>query len=145
MRVSIHSYSLNVNNGILDSISNVFNVLGVKTSHGDSARLDQVDVVFLGEELTLFSIQSGEREHTNLVGNVIPVSGASIINQSLLEGISHFDDSVGDHFHFGQPGLVSLGVGEDSVDNEGTVLGRVGVHGSDDGLQLRRNVDGTLL
>ena len=63
--------------------------------------------------------------------------------QEVVESTTHADDPVGHELDFGFPLLVKILVGEDGVGDAGAVKGGVGVHGSDEDLQL--TLDASLL
>ena len=56
--------------------------------------------------------------------------------QETVESITHADDSVGHELYLGLPLLVKVFVGQNGVGDTGAVEGRVGIHWSDDDLQL---------
>ena len=91
----------------------------------------------LGESLGLSRSQASETEHSDLALDVTPLSRSVVSRgQEIVESIAHADNPVGHEFDLGLPLLVKVLVGEDSVGDAGTVDGRVGVHRSDDDLQL---------
>lgn len=57
----------------MESSSNVVQVVGVKSSNGDTAIHGHVNGVLLTELVDLVLVESSESEHTNLAGNVVPV------------------------------------------------------------------------
>ena len=63
--------------------------------------------------------------------------------QEVVESTAHADDPIGHELDLGFPLLVKILVGEDGVGDAGAVKGRVGVHGSDEDLQL--TLDASLL
>ena len=54
--------------------SKVANILRGDTSHGDTTILGEVDAVVLGDGCHLFWGHAGETEHSNLIGNVLPIT-----------------------------------------------------------------------
>lgn len=54
----------------------------------------------------------------------------------MVESITHGDDPVGHEFDLGLPLFVKIHIGEDGVGYAGAMEGRVGVHRSDNDLQL---------
>jgi len=56
--------------------------------------------------------------------------------QEVVQSITHADDPVGHERYLGLPLLVKILIGEDGVGDTGAVEGRIGVHRSDDDLQL---------
>lgn len=123
---------------LMDGLGEVGNVVARDTGNRDTAILGQVDVVLVLELLDLLRSQSGVAEHTDLVGDVIPVKlGLVVVNKVVLELGTHGDDAVGHQLDLSQPLGVQLGVVQDGRDNAGSVDGGVGVHGADDNLDLR--------
>ena len=53
-------------------MSNILNVLAVDAGHADTTVLHQVDVMLVDKAFTLLFVQTGVREHTDLVGDVVP-------------------------------------------------------------------------
>ena len=46
---------------------------------------------------------SREAEHSDLIGDVLPVLGRSLLGQPLLQLLPHQDDAVGHQLHVTQP------------------------------------------
>ena len=91
----------------------------------------------LGESLGLGGSQASETEHSNLALNVTPLSGSVVSRgQKVVESIAHADDPVGHELDLRLPLLVKALVGEDGVGYAGAVERRVGIHRSDEDLQL---------
>jgi len=94
-------------------------------------------VGLLSESLGLGGSQAGETEHSNLALNMSPLSRSVVSGgQKTVEPITHADDPVCHKLDLRLPLLVKVFVGEDGVGYAGTVERRVGVHRSDDDLQL---------
>ena len=81
--------------------------------------------------------QTSETKHSDLALDVTPLSRSVMSGgQEVVEPIAHGDDPVGHEFDLGLPLLVKVLIGEDGVGDAGAVKGRVGVHWSDEDLQL---------
>lgn len=59
---------------VVDSFSDILDVGAVQTGHGDSSISEEIDVPLLDHSLALRLVQPSETEHTDLRGNVVPVS-----------------------------------------------------------------------
>lgn len=103
----------------------------------DSAVLGEVDGVVFGHLCDLLLGEASEAEHTNLVSNVVPVQGGAVLLEVALELGSHGDDSVGHALDFAHPFFTEVGVAHDGGGDAGAVDWRVGVHWSDEDLELR--------
>lgn len=90
--------------------------------------------------LTLLLGQSGECEHTNLGGNMIPGSLGADLLQVLSKGLSHGIYTLGDHDQLVEPLLSHLWLVEDDRGNSGTVKWWGRVVGSDDDFNLGQNL-----
>jgi hypothetical protein len=51
---------------------------------------------------------SCEAEHSNLVGDVLPVLAGAFLRQSLLQLLAHQNDAVGHQLHVAQPKIKCL-------------------------------------
>lgn len=123
----------------MESSGEVLDVAGGDTSHGDTAVVGHVDVVLLAHLKNLLLGDARVAEHTNLGGNVAPVAGRSLLLEVSLEEVTHLDDAVSHALALIAPLGLELGVAEDGLHNAGSVSGRVGVHGSDEKLELGLN------
>ena len=129
LEVSLHSLG--------NTVSKVVDVTTVQAGHGYPTISGQVDVGLLSESFGLGGSQAGETEHSDLAFNMTPLSRSVVGGgQAIIEGIAHGDDPVGHEFDLGLPLLVKVFVGEDSVGDAGAMEGRIGVHRSDNDLQL---------
>lgn len=98
----------------------------------------------LGESFGLGWGQTSETKHSDLALDVTPLSGSVMSGgQEVVEPIAHADDPVGHELDLGLPLLVKVFIGEDGIGDTGSVKGRVGVHRSDEDLQL--TLDASLL
>ena len=120
-----------------DALSEVVDVTTVQAGHGYPTISSHVDVGLLGESLGLGGSQASETEHSNLTPDVTPLSRSVMSGgQETVESITHADDPVGHELYLGLPLLVKAFVGQNGVGDTGAVEGRVGIHWSDDDLQL---------
>ena len=120
-----------------DALSEVVDVATVQAGHGYPTISGHVDMGLLGESLGLGGSQASETKHSNLALDVTPLSRSVVSRgQEVVQSSTHADDPVGHELDLGLPHLVKVLVGEDGVGDTGTVEGRVGVHWSDDDLQL---------
>jgi len=90
----------------------------------------------------LLQVQAGEREHTNLVGDVGPGALGSYGFEFLSQKGSHFNDSSRHFDKLTKPLLSHGGVVEDHGGDSGSVLGRGRVVSSDDNFDLGKNLIG---
>ena len=67
-------------NDVLNGIGDILNIASGQTGDRDSAVRGHVDVVLVDHLLALLGSESQEREHTDLVGNVVPGALAAILN-----------------------------------------------------------------
>lgn len=77
--------------------------------------------MFLDHSLRLLNRESGEGEHTDLVGNVVPGSLSSDLFKVLSKELSHLTNSIGDVNEFVKPLLSQGGVVQDEGSNSSTV------------------------
>ena len=91
----------------------------------------------LGESFGLGGSQASKTEHSDLALNMTPISWSVVgRSQEIVEPMTHGDDPVGHELDFGLPLLVKVFVCEDSIGDAGTMKGGIGIHRSDDDLQL---------
>lgn len=64
------------------------------TSNADAAVAGEVDVVVVLEDVDLLGGETSEAEHTDLVGDVVPVASGSLLLQGINEGSAHRDDTT---------------------------------------------------
>lgn len=84
-----------------------------------------------------FTVQASVGEHANLVDNVRPVARSAILLEQIKQCVTHGLDATR---HLAQvifPLGEQLGIWQHTRDDVGSVTGRVGVHGTNDGLELR--------
>lgn len=58
---------------LMDTMGQVFNVLGRDASHRDTTVLCQINAEVLAQACALVSVHSSEAEHANLFSDVLPV------------------------------------------------------------------------
>lgn len=124
---------------IFDTLGDVLDVLGGDSADGDSSVLGHVDVMLLDHGLGLLSGKSSEGEHSDLVGNVRPVSLGAQLLESRSKGSSHGEDSIANLDEFSLPLLSKLNVVKELSSNSGSVSRRGRVVGSDQNFNLRHN------
>ena len=120
-----------VSNNILDTVGNVIDVLGGDTTDRDSSVLGHVDVMLLNHSLRLLDSKSSEREHTNLGGDVRPISLGSVLLERSAKSFSHGKDSIANSNELGLPLGSELNVVQKLGSNSSSVLGRRRVVSSD--------------
>ena len=99
---------------------------------------------FLSESFGLGWGQTSETKHSDLALDVTPLSRSVVSGgQEVVEPIAHADDPVGHELDLGLPLLVEVLISEDGICDAGAVKGRVGIHWSDEDLQL--TLDASLL
>jgi hypothetical protein len=109
----------------IDRLGEVLDVLGVQASHADTAVLGHVDVVLLAESQDLRLGQASEREHADLVGDVVPRAGSLQLLEVVAQCRAHLDDTAGHGAQVALPLGEQLLVVEDCGSNAGTVRRRV--------------------
>jgi hypothetical protein len=92
--------------------------------------------MLLDHSFRLLDGKSGEREHTNLGGDVGPVSLNSDLLDRCAEGLSHGKDSLANSDELGLPLVSELNIVQKLGSNSGTVLGRRRVVGSNQNFNL---------
>lgn len=80
--------------GLVERLRDVFNVVRVKTCHGDAAVLGHVDVRVLAQLQDLLLCQAGEAEHADLVGDVVPGTGGTELLELAAQCLAHLDDAA---------------------------------------------------
>ena len=133
---SSRDQSIDLTLDVVDSLGEVVDVGAGNTGDGDTAILGEVDRVVLSDLLDLLSRQAGVGEHADLGGDVGPVVLGAELLELLAEESAHGDDAIGHALDLTLPLRVELGVVEDLGGETGTVDGRVGVHRTDDDLEL---------
>ena len=128
-------------------------VSGGDSGDGNSAILGEVNTEVLGDLLHLIRGHPSEGKHSNLVGDVFPVTrrtcpsaGCSnfqnrkifltVLGQTIPELGSHGDNPVRHQLDVTEPLDPQLGVAHHLRGNPGPVSGRVAVHRSDQDLDL---------
>jgi len=114
----------------------IADVLGRDTSHAYASVARHVDVVLLRQLVDLLGSEPAVAEHSDLVGDVSPVSLGAEIMESLDESGSHRDDPFSHRQDLFFPKSSELGVREDGGHDSGAMDGRIRVHRSDKNLEL---------
>ena len=127
-------------NNILDALSDVVHILGGDTANRDTSVLGHVDAVLLDHGVTLLWSESSEGEHTNLSGNVGPVTWNLLLLKGSSKGSSHVVHTLAHSHELIQPLLEVLWVVEDGSGDSGSVLWWGRVVASDDDLGLAHNL-----
>lgn len=78
--------------------------------------------MLLNHGFNLLTVETGEGEHADLLGNVRPVPGYRDSLQLRLESIAHIVHSLGDIDKLGEPFLSHCFVVQNHTCNAGTVL-----------------------
>ena len=99
--------------------------------------------MLLNHSLALLDGKTGEREHTNLSGNVRPVTLDSLSLEGSAKSCSHVIHSLADDDELIEPLLAHSWVVEDGASNSSTMLGRGRVVGTDDDLDLGEDTAGS--
>ena len=99
--------------------------------------------MLLNHSLALLDGKTGEREHTNLSGNVRPVTLDSLSLEGGAKSCSHVIHSLADDDELIEPLLAHSWVVEDGASNSSTVLGRGRVVGTDNDLDLGEDTAGS--
>ena len=81
-------------------------------------------MMFLDQIYTLSLAKTSEREHTYLVGDMVPCSWGSILFKSFSQSMSHIDYAIGYFFDLLSPFLGCLRVAQNSLHYLGAVEGR---------------------
>jgi len=119
--------------------SEVSHVTLSDTSHGDTAVHGEVDVELVGETLALRLGHAGEGEHTNLVGEVAPITSGTSLLELVNETLTHGLDAGGHGDDIGAPLSLEVRVAEDGGHDARTVDSRVAIHGASNDLHLRED------
>lgn len=73
----------------MERLSNVFNIIAVKTSNRNSSVISHINRKFFTESLDFLGVKSGKGKHTHLVGDVIPITLGTRIDKVGLKLLSH--------------------------------------------------------
>lgn len=121
----------------IHSLGKVLDVVGVQAGHADAAVLGHVDVELLPEPQDLGLGQAGVAEHTDLVGDVVPVARGAQLGEPGTQGRAHAENAA----RHGTQVLLPLGeegdVVEDGGGDAGAVDGRIANLGALQDGQLR--------
>ena len=77
----------------MNAAGHIVNIGWSQATHGDTARLEQIEMLLLDEELTLSGRQTSVAKHSNLRSDVAPVPGGTELLKPLSQTSSHVDDS----------------------------------------------------
>lgn len=58
---------------LVDAVRQVLDVLGCHAGHRDASIFGQVNAEVLAQARALLGVHAGEAEHSNLIGDVLPV------------------------------------------------------------------------
>merc|ERR1719323_1067285 len=95
------------------AVDHVLDVALVQASEGNTTRLQQVDVMLLNQALALRRCQARKREHSDLVGDVVPCSRCAFLFQALPQQSSNLEDAVRHGGKLPLPGLQTSWIAED--------------------------------
>lgn len=95
--------SLYIAHCIVDCLSHIVDVLAVESNHCDPSVLHHVHVVVVDQMQALSFVQAGVREHSDLVGNMLPGSWGLELFKARSHLPTHLDDTLSDSFKFGLP------------------------------------------
>lgn len=95
--------------------------------------------MFLDKLLNLLWVDSSKAEHSNLVGNVLPITSRSLLGEQILERSSHGDDTISHELDISEPLLVESWIREDAGSNASSMDWWVGVEWANKDLDLRSN------
>lgn len=139
--LSFKNCSFGLLNGWFDWRGQVFVVLFVDARHGDSATLQQVNVVLVNQDLALFSGQPCEWKHSNLVGDMVPSPWRANSFQLCSQQFPHLNDSVSHIIpQLSLPLSKIFFVVQDFTHNQSSMQRRIRVHfTSDDSILLSKN------
>ncbi len=150
----------------------VSNVSGGDSGDADTSVAGEVNVIVVAETVDLLGGQSGETKHSDLIGDVLPVARRSLALEGVNEGGTHRNDAARHEFDLVVPFFFAKrrrrsekerGAGkrererernkplgskniilEDFGHNVGSIDGRVGIHGTDEDLELTLDATGLL-
>merc|ERR1719189_1911527 len=88
------SLSGGVADDLIDAIDHVLDVALVQPGEGDTTRLQQIDVMLLNQALALRGRQACEREHADLISDVVPRPGRALLLQALPQQSPDFENAV---------------------------------------------------
>ena len=129
----------------VNRLRKVLDIVGVQASHADAAVFGHVDMVLLAQSQDLGLGQAGEREHADLIGNVVPRAGSLQLLEVLAQRRAHLDDAAGHGAQVTLPLGEQLWVVEDCGSDTGAVRGRVGDLGALQDGELRGDALGGVL
>ena len=78
----------------------------------------------------ILTSKSGEREHADLVGDVVPRAGRLQLFQTLAQPVAHEDHPIGHGFNVALPLGVQFGVVEHRADDAAAVVRRIRIVGA---------------
>lgn len=79
----------------MNSVSQISVVLRRNTGNRNATVVGQIHRVLLDQSLHLLAVQAGEAEHTDLIGNVLPVVRGALFLQILDQRFPHGYDTIG--------------------------------------------------
>jgi hypothetical protein len=131
-------------NGV-NSLGKVLDIVSVQTRHADASVLRHVDVVLLAQRKDLVLGETSEREHADLIGNVVPCAGSLELLELRLQRLAHLDNATGHGAEIAFPLSEELLVVENCGGDTCAVCGRVGDLGTLEDGELRGHALGGVL
>ena len=132
---------LGLSNNLVDSLCKVIDVVGVETSHTDTAVLGHVYVGIFPDLKDLFLVQASEAEHADLVCDMVPGTRRLHLLKLGSELLAHGDDATTHCTEVCLPLCKETFVVEDQTSDASTVCGRIADLGSLQDGELACNAD----
>lgn len=121
-----HNRLLRLANDLVNGLGKVLDIPRVETSHADAAVLGHVDVGVLAQLQDLGLAETGEAEHADLVGDVVPGARGAELLELGTQDLAHLDDAAGHGAQVVLPLGEQGGVVEDGAGDAGAVQRGVG-------------------
>jgi hypothetical protein len=120
----------------VNGLSEVAHIAAGDTNHADATVPGEIDVMLVHELVHLRRRQTGIAEHSNLIGDVLPVALRTEILQVIAKLAPHSDDAIGHVLDLLAPQRAQLRIVQDRGDHTSTVNRRIRVHRANENLQL---------
>lgn len=128
-----------VSDGLVEGFGHVLDILRVQSTDVDTAVLEQEDLVVLVQMLDLGRGQSGEAEESDLLRDMLPVARGSERLEMAAKSGSHLTNPRRHGLDALVPLLTKLRVGQDHVNDTGTMARWIRPVGTDYQRHLRLN------
>ena len=128
--------SFDIDNRVIDGLSNVIDILWVESNHSDSSVFHHVNMMLVDHVQTLGLSKSCVGEHANLVSDVLPASWSIQLLYSCSQFLSDSNDTLSNTSEFRLPLVEQTITVQNFLSNSGSMKRRRWVISTNDHLDL---------